>query len=67
MARKPTQLDERIEVLLSEGLLFEALGYLDDDGEMICQDCGHLVERVEDEFYRGHFHCSCGWYMEPLI
>jgi hypothetical protein len=52
------------EKLLNEGRLLSALGYLDDEGDIACPECGRAV--VRSDGWRMVLVCACGWRMEDF-
>jgi hypothetical protein len=51
--------------LAEEALMLSALGYLGEDGQVRCPECGSAVGRSDGWF--GNFICSCGdWRLEDL-
>jgi hypothetical protein len=52
------------EKLLDEARLLGALGYLTDDGDVVCPECGRSVERSDG--WRMVLVCVCGWRVEDL-
>jgi hypothetical protein len=58
------RLDPWRQKLAEEALMLTALGYLGEDGEVRCPDCGVVVPRSEG--WLASFVCSCGWSFRDL-
>jgi hypothetical protein len=50
--------------LVAEATIFGHLGYLGEDGQVRCPECGGVVDRADG--WDMVFACPCGWRIEDL-